>query len=112
MIEHLQSRLDGLAISPSANESAKRCRADVDHGGILEPVAEQANDALVRVVLERMKGFVQPVAPRVDRTMVSGGGTSGSARSASVSRLNTIVEAPASPIPVARAVAYAFWRDA
>ena len=32
--------------------------ADVDNGGILEPVAEEANHALVRVVLERMEGFV------------------------------------------------------
>ena len=32
--------------------------ADVDNGGILEPVLDEANHALVRVVLQRMEGFV------------------------------------------------------
>jgi hypothetical protein len=31
---------------------------DVDNGGILQPVAEETNHALVRVVLQRMEGFV------------------------------------------------------
>jgi len=32
--------------------------ADVDKGGILEPVAEEANHALVRFVLQRMEGAI------------------------------------------------------
>ena len=32
--------------------------ADVDNGGILEPGVEEANHALVRVVLQRVEDFV------------------------------------------------------
>ena len=32
--------------------------ADVDNGGILESVLAQANDALTRIVIQRLQGFV------------------------------------------------------
>jgi hypothetical protein len=38
---------------------------DVDNGGILQPVAEETNHALVRVVLQRMEGFVDHYPARL-----------------------------------------------
>jgi len=32
--------------------------ADIDNGSILEPIIEEANDALARIVLQRVENFV------------------------------------------------------
>jgi hypothetical protein len=39
--------------------------ADVDNGSILEPILDEANHALVRVVLQRMEGSVDHYPPGV-----------------------------------------------
>ena len=53
----MQNALEGVILSLGP--------ADVDHGGILEPVLDEANHALVRVVLQRMEGFVDHYPARL-----------------------------------------------
>jgi len=41
--------------------------ADVDNGSVLERVLEEANDALARVVVQRVKGFVNNHPARLEQ---------------------------------------------